>query len=413
MLRGSLLALSILSLSPNLYAAGGDSIRGSAPMTALVLDLRAGHLGPLEKAYFDDEIDFFLEYKGVQNTEAKDLFYLRETGRSIEAGDIGRARNYLQNVRRYPQQKAYLEAVLQAAEGRYEAAFKGFKAIIDRRRELDRSLVTLATMGAARVSHEVGDYSKAIFFYNRINQLNPLFFQSIFEKSWSFYLDGDMNGALGASLSFKAPYAHTTLFPEAFIVRAGAFYHMCLFERANETIEEMRRFFVPIQSQVKELLKRDPSSWLFEDKFLKTINPRLLGYMVADGTFRKLKRAYLKLRKEPARLSGGNSTVATQALKFVRAKLEREAVRLLNKADQELTKALEQADTIQIEILQLGVNVLVGAPIELRDDIRIIKLGDVDFDQQIQFWPFHGEFWLDELGSYYYGLKSVCNQTGS
>jgi hypothetical protein len=77
-----------------------------------------------------------------------------------------------------------------------------------------------------------------------------------------------------------------------------------------------------------------------------------------------------------------------------------------------LAKALEQADSIQIEILQLGVNLLVGAPIEMRDDVRILKLGDVDFDPQVQFWPFKGEFWLDELGSYYYGLKSVCALQG-
>lgn len=409
--RLSMGLLLFLGLSEGMDAAGGDKIRSRAPMTALVLDLREGNLRPLERAYFRDEIDFFLEYQGASGTAARDLYYLREAGRAVEAGDIGRARTLLRNVRQYPDQKNYLEAVLQAAEGRHESAFRIFEEMISQRRRLDRRLVSLATMAAARVAHEVGDYSKAIFFYNRIGQLDPFFFQSIFEKAWSFYLNGDMNGALGASLSFKAPYANTALFPEAFIVRAAAFYHLCLFDRANESIEQMRRAFVPIHSQVRELLQRDPNTWLFDDRFLSTINPRLLGYMVQDGSFRKLQRAYLRLRREPARLSGGDANLAEQALRFVQARLAREALRVLRKADEELKKALDQADSIQIEILQLGVNVLVGAPIEMREDIRTIQLGNVDFDQQIQFWPFKGEFWLDELGAYYYGLRSACGQT--
>lgn len=408
--RGFLLTVLFFSLSaPLTLRANGDRIRGKAPVTALIMDLKAGNLKPLERAYFNQEIDFFLDYQGVPSTVAKDLFYLREAGRALENGEVGRARNSLQQVRYYGRQKEYLRGVIEAAEGRLEAAYKTFQNLIADRKEIDSDLLELAYMGAARVSHEAGDYGKAIYFYNRLHQLDKRFFQSVFEKAWSFYLDGDMNGALGAALSFTTPYAENRLYPEAYIVRAAAFYHMCLFDRANETVEEMRNFFVPIQTQVKALLNRKPDTWLFEDKVLRTVNKRLIGFMVQDGGFRRLQRAYLRLKNEPARLSGADRQISEQALNFVKARLSQEAVRVLQKADRELTRALEQADSIQIEILQLGVNVLVGAPIEMRDDLRLIKLGDVDFDPQIQFWPLDGEFWLDELGSYYYGLRSVCD----
>jgi hypothetical protein len=405
----SVLILLLLPLS--LGAKGGDAIRSSAPMTALILDLQAGHLEPLEKAYFEDEIDFFLDYQGAEQSAARELFALREAGRALDSGDVTGARAFLGEVKKYSDQKIFLTAVAEAVEGRFEPAFRNFKSLIDRRGSISRSLLSQAFLGAARVAHEAGDYPKAIFYYTEVRPLDRNFFQAVFEKGWSFYMDGDMNGSLGASLSFMSPYAQNQLFPEAYIYRAGAFYHLCLFDRASETVEQMKKQFIPLQAQVRELKARTSTNWIFDDRILKSVDPRLLGFLVSDARFRSLQRAHLALQAEQ-KLGGDGGVRQAEAIQFVRAKLAQEVQRVLSKAEQVLAKALEQADSIQIEILQLGVNLLVGAPIEMRDDVRILKLGDVDFDPQVQFWPFKGEFWLDELGSYYYGLKSVCALQG-
>lgn len=401
---------SLLSLG-FLYAAGGDLIRSRAPVTALIYDLRSSNLKALERAYFENEISFFLDYQGVENSVARELYYLREAGKRVSAGDTLGAQNYLRNVHKYVNERTYLQGVIDFLEGRYEAASKTFKALIEKRKSLTNNLRSLAFLGAARVAHEVGDYSQAIFYYSRIQQLDPKFFQAIFEKAWSFYMDGDMNGALGATLTFMTPYAEKVFYPEGPIIRAGAFYHLCLYERANKTIEEMKASYVPIQVQIRELKRRPMSSWLFDEKVLGTVDRRVIAFMIGDGEFRSLQRAYQALLEEKGKLSGSDLAIANQALAFVKRRLEQEGSRVLDKADREVTRALEQADTIQIEILQLGVNVLVGAPIEIRDDIRTLQLGDVDFSELVQFWPFKGEFWFDELGSYYYGLRSACQSS--
>lgn len=404
-----ILAIGVLA-SFQLYA-NGDSIRGDAPVTALVLDLRAGNLEPLEDAYFNEEIDFFLDYKGVQNTVARELYFLREAGRAVARGDVVAAQGFLGSVQKYKDEKDYLSAVILAAQGRYEEAQRAFLNLIERRHSLSKRLQTLSYLGAARVAHEVGDFSQAIFYYTQVPQLDPRYFQSVFEKGWSFYMDGDMNGALGASLMFTTPYAEHVFYPEAEIVRAAAFFHMCYFERANAAIEQMKRSFVPIQKQIKDLLGRSNMAWIFDDRILKSVSPRLLGYMIGDTSFRRSQRALLRLQEEAGRLGKARSSTTAEAVKFIRAKMMRDAGRVLREANRDLNQALEQADSIQIEILQSGVNLLVGAPVEMREDIRVIELGDVDFDPLIQFWPFEGEFWADEIGSYYYGLKSACGET--
>jgi hypothetical protein len=197
-------------------------------------------------------------------------------------------------------------------------------------------------------------------------------------------------------------------FPEGPIIRAAAFYHLCMYERANEVIENMKSSYLPLQAQIQELRRRAPQTWLFDERVLETADKRILSFMIADPAFRSLQRAYLSLINETKTLSGAQLSVANEALASVRRSLVVEANRVLNLANTEIQEALKQADMIQIEILQLGVNVLVGAPIEMRDDLSIIDLGNVDFSELVQFWPFQGEFWFDELGSYYYGLKSQC-----
>ncbi|MGA0164214.1 MAG: tetratricopeptide repeat protein [Bdellovibrionota bacterium] len=398
----------VLALFSRAHASTADQIRSKAPMTALVYDLREGNIASLENAFLENEIDFFLDYEGVANSSLSSLYYLRAAAKKIRDRDYGAASNLLKSVRSHANQKAYLEAVILAMTGKLQPAMQAFQTLLKNTQNMSPRLRNLTLMGAARVAHELGNYSQAIFYYSKVSQLDPLFFQAVYEKAWSFYMDGDMNGALGATLAFMTPYSNSMFFPEGPIIRAAAFYHLCMYERANEVIENMKSSYLPLQAQIQELRRRAPQTWLFDERVLETADKRILSFMIADPTFRSLQRAYLSLIDETKTLSGAQLSVANEALAFVRRSLVAEANRVLNLANTEIQEALKQADMIQIEILQLGVNVLVGAPIEMRDDLSIIDLGNVDFSELVQFWPFQGEFWFDELGSYYYGLKSQC-----
>src|SRR5262249_36017422 len=103
-----------------------------------------------------------------------------------------------------------------------------------------------------------------------------------------------------------------------------------------------------------------------------------------------------------------DAALNNQALAHVRERLTREATRVLNNAENVLQATLSQTDLIEIEILQAGANQLLGETPEENIQVKLMDLGSVDFDEMVQFWPFRGEFWVDELGSYYYGLKSNC-----
>jgi tetratricopeptide (TPR) repeat protein len=393
----------------------GDNIRDRAPLTALVFDARADNPGPLRRAYLNDEIDFFIDFERLNTKSVQELRNLREAAQFIEANDYATAEARLRSISGFNDEKIYLRAVLDASLGRYQQSLEGFRQIIDRRHSIEsKRLINLSFMGAARVFHEVQDYSQAIYHYNQVRQLESEFFSSVFEKAWSFYLSGDMNGALGATLTFDSPFFESAFFPEAWVVRAASFFQLCRFDRASATVEAAKKKFEPSLRQIRELQRRDPRSWIFDERLLSSVEPSIIGWMVADTRFRSALRAQLALQKEVKALEGRReATTASQALAYVRSRLVAEAQRVLRAAEQQLTDTLSQLDIIGIEILQAAANQLLGQPLEEAAQVRIIDLGDVDFDARVQFWPFKGEFWVDELGSYYYGLKSLCETSGS
>lgn len=406
------LTLGLISLSLGqdlaLAAKGGDGIRSRAPLTALVYDQRDGHEEPLLKAYFEKEIDFFLDVENPRSTIGKDLQKLREIGRLIESKDFVLANTQLKSLPRFNHEKQYLQGVLLASQGQYEAAAEQMRQLIDKRLDISRNLSALAFIGAARIFHEVGDYSQALYHYTQVRQVEPLFFQAIFEKAWSFYMSGDMNGALGATLSFISPYFENSFYPEAFIVRAAAFYQLCRFDRAAQTVTYFKQTFGPIREKLKLLIAQGPEHWLFDQKSLQTIDRRILGGLTSDRVYRGLLRAYLGLEQEARILSGTEGATARQSFQFVKTRLVDQAGRILQQMENQLRDYLAQADIIQIEILQTDANVLMGQELKQNVPVKTIELASVDFDEMLQFWPFKKEYWLDELGSYYYGLMSAC-----
>ncbi|MDB5038563.1 MAG: hypothetical protein JWQ35_2091 [Bacteriovoracaceae bacterium] len=391
------------------FARGGDSIRDRAPVTALIYDARDGNEGPLLNAYLENEMDFFLDIEPARTNVVRELYLLREAGRQIHRGDLANAENSIRSLKRFEDQKTYLMGTLEAARAHYPQSLEYFRQLIDKRTSISKNLTSLAFMGAARVFHEVGDFKQALYHYTQVRQLDPLFFESVFEKSWSFYMQGDMNGALGSTLSFLSPYFDDAFFPEAFIVRAASFFQLCYFERASLAVEKLKRDYEPLRTQIQQLTTRGVASWLLDQRMLKSINPKLLGSMVSDRDFRSTLRVYLQLKDEVSRLRGSDAQLSNWTLNFVKQKLIQRATEVLARDDKTLRDVLAQADIIQIEILQSGANLLLGQAPEHSIPVKTIDLASVDFDELVQFWPFKGEYWIDELGSYYYGLKSNCD----
>jgi len=101
------------------------------------------------------------------------------------------------------------------------------------------------------------------------------------------------------------------------------------------------------------------------------------------------------------RLRAERATLATEAGARTRAKLEYER--------DQLRQLLAQALRIQIEVSRKEREALEGslAKGSQVDVVRDLKYSHAVSDEQL-FWPYEGEFWRDELGTYSYTLTKGC-----
>jgi hypothetical protein len=113
-----------------------------------------------------------------------------------------------------------------------------------------------------------------------------------------------------------------------------------------------------------------------------------------------------------------NSALAAECLatlKAERTKLVEEAgARARQKLEYErdaLRELLEQALRIKIEVARkereaLELSLSKGVPVDV---VRRYKFSTAVSDEH-QYWPYEGEFWRDELGTYSYTLTKGCRE---
>jgi len=99
------------------------------------------------------------------------------------------------------------------------------------------------------------------------------------------------------------------------------------------------------------------------------------------------------------------SSFGRQVLNFTKNKLITETRRTLEKAERVLRDVFSPSRSHPNWDFAVGGQLALRQEPEKRVEVKILDLGSVDFDEMVQFWPLK-EFWLDELGSFYYGLKS-------
>ncbi len=282
----------------------------------------------------------------------------------------------------------------------------------------DRALLQLA-----RIAYAAGDDKRADQLYGRVSRGAPEWLDALFEASWAHFRRGEDERALGNLLTLHAPFFQGRFFPESFILKALVLYENCRYGDAKTALAEFEQRYRPLHDGLAELLTRLQTAQGAYD-FLAG-GPAELTQMVAAGA-----------RDEVARLTQEPDLQATVA---AAAQLGQEIDSLDRPGFQPLAQRLgPPARQLRIELLETSGRKLVTRLSGERSDLREL-LGQslrlsyeisgrekelatsnepaavappqrerptVDEDEVL--WPFEGEYWRDELGTYRYHLGQRC-----
>jgi hypothetical protein len=290
----------------------------------------------------------------------------------------------------------------------------------------------LAFMNLARIHFEARQNRAAIHYYGKVERGGDAWLEALYEMAWAEYRIGDYERALGNMITLNSPFFQDEYFPESLTVKAIIYYENCRYTEARATLDDFESIYGPVHDELERLTGREQSPEAFyqllEDIQIKqrtrhstALLDRILKLALSDDNLKRLNSSIQEIEAEMDGV-GDNpesfrySEVAKQLLDdlkaerraaiaqaglIARAKLEQERDDLKDLLGKGLRIKFETQEK-EKELLESRI-AGQASPETLRRYRYSVAVSDGD-----QFWPYEGEYWRDELGTYQYTLTKGC-----
>jgi hypothetical protein len=276
----------------------------------------------------------------------------------------------------------------------------------------------------ARLAYQSGDDTRATALYEKVGRGAPEWLDALFEASWAHFRRGEDEKSLGNLLTLHAPFFQGRFFPESFVLKALVMYENCRYGDARRVLLDFERLYRPLHDGLAAAVDKLPTPQAaFE--FLTRGGVELQQAQAREEIGRLEQElqpdvtAVTQLAQEidsidkrtPAfrgsRLAGRMAPLARQARLDLIDVTGRKLLARLGAERAELRELLAQSLRLAYEIAgrekEQAVSPEPGlAPQAHREPTHLE-------DDEVM-WPFQGEYWRDELGSYRFQLGQRCRR---
>jgi tetratricopeptide (TPR) repeat protein len=353
---------------------------------------------------------------------------------AFNVGERERALQYLSlvtPVSTFHPEAVFLQGITHVRLGENRQAVEVFERLLDmtRRGGQDRRLHELARLSLARTYYGLGNYPRAVEYYEAVPRASDAWLDSLFESSWAYYQLEQFNRALGNLHSLNSPFFNDQFYPEGAVLQAVIQFYSCRWTEVKATLEEYDFVYGPLledlRARMGELEDELAYFQFLRDLTTRTerrFNPRLqqvVNLTLNDRSIRNASAFIEELDRELnliatsdpgwARSELGEylrgETLATRDLAMIDAGV------LVRNRLQSLADELAQHDRsmrgiqVETELAEAGVISANLAEELYRGEGQ--QATQVDRSEYMT-WSFDGEYWRDELGYYYYQLRSRC-----
>lgn len=345
----------------------------------------------------------------------------------------------------YPKAK-YLEGLAFFREGKPEIALNAFKEVVrvTKRQQgpvtpevkVNQQLRELAFMQLARTHYGAQQPGFSVHYFGKVERGNPQWLESLFESSWGSYRLGRYEQALGNMITLSSPFFREEYFPEALILKAVIYFENCRYRESLMILEDFENIYVPVHDQLQLLVnqKLGPTEYYgilleiqkknrqgLEISGTDQILERVLRLALTDQDLKKTNDSVLELETEIDSLGQkGDAFKYSDLTKTLIEGLKAHREALIQKGGQmtlgklefelgELKQFIANALRIRFETTgkekeYLELQLQQGGQKEI---VRQYRYSTGVPDDHL-YWPFNGEYWRDELGTYQYTLTKGC-----
>lgn len=333
----------------------------------------------------------------------------------------------------------YLEGVIFFAQGDFAQALESFKDVVRlnnprKNPQADLKMREMAFMQLARTHYGHRQNRYAVFYYDKVERGSDQWLEALFESSWAHYRIGEYERALGNLITLSSPFFKDEYFPESLILKAVIYYENCRYREARAILEEFEKTYMPVHDELEKITNANTDAAGYWEIFAEVqkrnregaggtnwILERILSLALTDRDLKvssdiiqevEVEIDAIRKRSDLFKFSELAKVIAEELKAERRALMEKAGIMAKAKLEFELGQLkglLGQALRIKFETSTQEKRFLEEA---------IVAQGKVDVvqkyghsvavaDQQV-YWPYEGEYWRDELGTYEYTLTKGC-----
>lgn len=291
-----------------------------------------------------------------------------------------------------------------------------------------------AQVAIARALYQKGDWDAAIEAYSQIPRDHVIWHDALFEQSWAMLRAARFRSALSNFQSLHSAYYEDFYIPESLLLRAIVYLYICKYDEMEKVLQLFERTYGPVSNKMRDFARVQTDSWSYwtevekayqnqNGKEAKTRLPTMvLNHVLEQGNVKR-SFAYMRaLDDEKAKIEANAafrvSAIGKYALKIIgnRKKNTQLGIGDMAKAHlanmrAELRDLYEQAGFIRYEMINGKKEVLKKrlAGKDLTEESVDEKVDRSFYVQNgFEYYPYDGEYWLDEIGNYHYLGKSSC-----
>ena len=358
----------------------------------------------------------------------------------LRLGDLERASQFAPSenqIAAMPPLSRYKAALLTgavlAAQNKNDAAASALSLAADSN-DFDPGLIYLQR---SRVFFEMGRYDQVLEELMNLPRNSASWYSGMMVSGWASYKLHDYNLSLGQMMSLHSPYLNAKFSPESYILEAENLYRLCHYESAKRSLGVLKSRFEGVAVDLSRLRRQISSRLTGVATVLNFARGRtdpsgdfsqehwnlMMDGILSQEPLVEVDRSLLQIEKASnfvASLGNSSNRWVQATVKGYRSELDAAKLEALRKG---LTAVNHRIDTMISETNEalenaLAIDVEIGT--RIRDRLvsgQIPKLKKIDFQTEIkkgyEFWPYQGEFWRDEAGSYVFATTDVCGGEGA
>src|SRR5687767_11499659 len=114
----------------------------------------------------------------------------------------------------------------------------------------------LAQLQMARIFYSTQQFDTSIRYFEKLDQNNADWAESLFEASWAYFMKTLNSKALGNIHTLNAPYFENQFFPESLLLKGVIYYKYCLYDQAEEAVQDYNDKYTPLRKNLEEIVKK-------------------------------------------------------------------------------------------------------------------------------------------------------------